>query len=91
MAQNVSLMILKYYDPNASGKKNLENTIEARNNKLEELELFNKLTIGRELKMIELKKEINEMMIQSGHSGKYKIADDNDKSISQKLKENVNV
>jgi ABC-type amino acid transport substrate-binding protein len=52
-------------------------------NKLEELELFNMLTIGRELKMIDLKKEINEMRIQSGHTKKYEIVKENDQIISQ--------
>jgi PAS domain S-box-containing protein len=52
-------------------------------NKIEELELFTKLTIGRELKMIELKKEINEMLIQSGHTGKYEIVAENDQIIIQ--------
>jgi PAS domain S-box-containing protein len=40
---------------------------------LEELERFNKLAIGREIKMIQLKEEINELMIQLGKVEKYKI------------------
>jgi PAS domain S-box-containing protein len=40
---------------------------------LEELERFNKLAIGREIKMIQLKQEINELMSQMGHGEKYKI------------------
>ena len=40
---------------------------------LEELERFNKLAIGREIKMIQLKQEINEFMSQMGHGEKYKI------------------
>jgi len=40
---------------------------------VEELERFNKLAIGREIKMIHLKEEINELMIQSGKAEKYKI------------------
>jgi HAMP domain-containing protein len=46
-------------------EKNLEKTIEERTkqlkNKVDELEKFQKVTIDRELKMIELKKKINEM------------------------------
>jgi PAS domain S-box-containing protein len=40
---------------------------------VEELERFNKLAIGREIKMIQLKEEINELMIQLGKVEKYKI------------------
>ncbi len=45
--------------------KNLENTIKERTKELqsrnEELEKFNKLTVGRELRMIDLKKKIKEL------------------------------
>ncbi len=40
---------------------------------VEELELFNKLAIGREIKMIQLKEEINELLDQLGQSEKYEI------------------
>jgi PAS domain S-box-containing protein len=40
---------------------------------VEELERFRKLAIGREIKMIQLKEEINELMDQSGQGEKYKI------------------
>jgi PAS domain S-box-containing protein len=40
---------------------------------LDELERFNKLAIGRELKMIQLKQEVNEFMNQLGQAAKYKI------------------
>jgi PAS domain S-box-containing protein len=40
---------------------------------VEELELFNKLAIGREIKMIQLKQEINELRGQLGQSEKYEI------------------
>jgi len=40
---------------------------------LEDLERFNKLAIGRELKMIQLKEEINELLCQLNQSPKYKI------------------
>jgi hypothetical protein len=43
------------------------------NRNVEELERFRKLAIGREQKMIELKKEINELLKVTGNSGKYKI------------------
>jgi PAS domain S-box-containing protein len=40
---------------------------------VEELERFNKLAIGRELKMIQLKEEVNELLCQSNRDKKYKI------------------
>ncbi|MCK6615703.1 MAG: PocR ligand-binding domain-containing protein [Ignavibacteriaceae bacterium] len=43
--------------------------------RIEELELFHRLTIDRELKMIELKKEINELLVSSGQNAKYVIVD----------------
>lgn len=42
-------------------------------NRNKELELFNEVTVDRELKMIELKKEINELLEKSGKMPKYKI------------------
>jgi hypothetical protein len=43
------------------------------NRNVEELERFRKLAIGREQKMIELKREINELLKVTGNSEKYKI------------------
>ena len=40
---------------------------------VEELERFRKLAIGREIQMIQLKEEINELLDQSGQGEKYKI------------------
>jgi len=43
--------------------------------KMKDLETFNKLAIGRELKMIELKKEINAICNESGDQDRYEIAE----------------
>ena len=42
---------------------------------VEELQLFNKLAIGREIKMIQLKQEINELLGQLGQGEKYEIVE----------------
>jgi len=47
---------------------------------LEELELFTRLTIGREEKMIQLKSEINELLKRSDQAEKYVIVSDQDES-----------
>ena len=41
--------------------------------KMDEMERFHRLTVGRELTMIELKKEVNELLRQLGKEDKYKI------------------
>lgn len=41
--------------------------------KMNEMERFNNLTVNRELNMIELKKEVNELLMKLGHNSKYKI------------------
>jgi PAS domain S-box-containing protein len=43
--------------------------------KIDELLLFQRLTVGRELKMIELKKEVNELLKGSGKDWKYRIVE----------------
>lgn len=55
--------------------KQKETEQELRRN-LEELELFNRLTVGRELKMIRLKEEVNELLSALGKPGKYEIVED---------------
>ncbi len=46
---------------------------EALRQKVDELEKFNEVTVGRELKMIELKKEVNELLKRLKEKEKYKI------------------
>jgi hypothetical protein len=41
--------------------------------KMHELERFHKLTVGRELTMIELKKEVNKLLNKAGEVNKYTI------------------
>ncbi len=53
-----------------SGLKEAERELKA---KFDELDRFRRLAIGREQKMIELKKEINEFLKVTGNSEKYKI------------------
>jgi PAS domain S-box-containing protein len=51
-----------------SGPKAAEKELKA---KFDELARFRRLAIGREIKMIELKKEINALLKESGHADKY--------------------
>jgi len=43
------------------------------NDKMDELMYFHRLTVGRELTMIELKKEVNQLLIDAGQESKYNI------------------
>ena len=43
--------------------------------KMEELEKFSRIAVGRELRMIELKEEINGLLQQLGRDAEYEIAD----------------
>ena len=54
-------------------------TEEEREKKNEELRRFNKLAVGRELKMIALKKEINALLEDQGKEPRYEIAGEEDK------------
>ena len=54
-------------------QKRTEDELKKKN---KELERFNKIAVGRELKMIELKKEINALSVESGRGPKYKIVDE---------------
>ena len=49
---------------------------EALQRAYEELERFNRVTLGRELRMIELKKEINTLLNAAGQPAKYRIVTD---------------
>ena len=45
----------------------------ALKDKASELERFNNLMLGREIRMVELKKEVNQLLVQSGGKEKYKV------------------
>lgn len=64
------LTYLAGFTINITEKKKSE---EQLNQKIDELERFNDLTVGRELKMIELKKEVNQLLNRLGEKDKYKI------------------
>jgi hypothetical protein len=51
---------------------------------INELNRFNKLAVGRELRMIELKKEVNELLHLSGGEEKYRIDMPNKETIQEK-------
>ena len=53
-----------------SGPKKAERVLKER---LDELARFRRMAIFREQKMIDLKKEINELLKESGNAEKYKI------------------
>jgi PAS domain S-box-containing protein len=44
---------------------------EALHQKIDELERFQRLTVGRELRMVEMKNEINDLLTQAGQPAKY--------------------
>jgi PAS domain S-box-containing protein len=67
---NKELTFLAGFTINITEKKKSD---EVLNQKIEELERFNDLTVERELKMIELKKEVNNLLIRLGEKNKYKI------------------
>ncbi len=53
-------------------RKQTEKDLVKRN---EELELFNRMAVGRELKMIDLKKEVNDLLEKAGKEPAYKIVE----------------
>ncbi len=55
-----------------TARKKAEEVIQKR---MDEIETFNRLAVGREMRMIALKKEINELLTKTGKKPKYKIAE----------------
>jgi len=48
--------------------------------RMEELEKFNRVMVGRENRMIELKRDINELLMKLGQPKKYRIQDENEEN-----------
>ncbi|MFA7113958.1 MAG: HAMP domain-containing protein, partial [Candidatus Omnitrophota bacterium] len=61
-----------------AGEEKLRLSEQLLKRKLEDLESFHKITVGRELKMIELKKEINSLLQALGRDLRYHIDDRKD-------------
>ncbi len=61
---------IQVYAVDITARKQAEEALKKRN---KELEHFYDVTVGRELKMLELKKEINELLEKSGEEPKYEI------------------
>jgi len=53
----------------------LNEKIEELKGSNQELEVFNKVAVGRELRMIELKREINKMAEEIGQNVRYDVID----------------
>jgi hypothetical protein len=51
-------------------RKKAEASVQKR---MADLEWFNNVSVGRELKMVELKAEINELLLKMGEKKKYEI------------------
>ncbi len=59
-----------------SAKETAESTMDALQDSIQELKEFNKLAVGRELRMINLKQEINDLCAAQGKAPKYTIIDE---------------
>ena len=57
-------------------KEAAESASESLRETVKELETFNQLAVGRELKMIELKQEVNELLVSQGGAPKFEIVDE---------------
>jgi hypothetical protein len=47
---------------------------------VEELERFNRVMVGRENKMIDLKREVNELLEKLGQNKKYRVPGENEEA-----------
>ena len=69
-----------------SDRKRAEKALQGTNDELrshgEELERFNRVAVGRELRMIELKKEVNELCQRQGQGARYSLEFEQDEKVS---------
>jgi len=73
---NEMILNLKFMRDNLTEQnEKLEEEISERKRNEEEMKRFNKMAVDRELKMIELKREINSLLKESGKEPKYRIAE----------------
>ncbi len=56
-----------------AANQQLQTKEETLQKKMEQLERFNKLAVGRELRMVELKKEVDALLVELGNEEKYRI------------------
>jgi two-component system, chemotaxis family, CheB/CheR fusion protein len=70
MEGRVAGVVLTFVD--ITERRGAEETLRRRN---DELERFNHAAVGRELRMVELKREINELLAQLGEPPRYVISD----------------
>ena len=77
LAEDISLLALQNLQQ-AHVIAKLEQTEEALYRYMEELEQFNRLAVGRELRMIELKREVNQLCERLGEKQPYDLSFVND-------------
>jgi len=73
LAEAFNDMAARINDTRAELRQKVEERTEELNQRLNEMELFNQTMVGRELRMIELKKEINKLLSEQGLDPKYKV------------------
>jgi len=66
---------VNFYGMDISERKRAEEVLRSTN---EELSRFNRAAVGRELRMIELKKEVNELLAQAGQPQRYQLDSEGD-------------
>jgi ribosome assembly protein YihI (activator of Der GTPase) len=69
-SDKISEIVISFVD--ITERKQAEQALLA---KMDELERFQKLTVGRELTMVEIKKEVNSLLKKLGMDEKYRIVE----------------
>jgi PAS domain S-box-containing protein len=68
--------VLRDITQRAQADSQRQAALEALQQKNDELERFQRITVGREIRMIELKKEVNQLLRQTGQQEKYRIVNE---------------